>query len=90
MSIKIMKPYKIAIEALKRYEAHYKIPALRAVIIPQLQFGDEVSCDVRWEDEHGQMQLQQKKFFTSDSLIPLNPLVDSGRHELWQHYYEQK
>jgi len=90
MSIKLSMPYKIAPLRSKRYEAHYNMPAANSLIVPLREFGDEVSCDIRWEDNNGELQLLQNKIFVSQNLIPLNPLLDQQLHELWQQYYDRK
>lgn len=90
MNIKLAKPYKIARERLRRYESHYKIPAMRSLIIPLKELGDEVSCDVRWENENGELQLLQNKIFMRDSLVPINSFSDPELLELWEHYYNYK
>ncbi|HEY0656265.1 MAG TPA: hypothetical protein VGD65_24190 [Chryseosolibacter sp.] len=90
MSIKLTKPYKIAPLRAKRYEAHYNMPAANSLVVPLREFGDEVSCDIRWQDSNGELQLQQNKIFVSQNLVPLNPLLDTQLHELWQHYYDRK
>ncbi len=87
--IKLMKPYKIAPGRAKRYQAHYNVPALETLIVPLREFGDEVSCDIRWESGD-QLHLLENKIFVSKNLVPLNPLIDSQLHEIWQHYYDKK
>jgi hypothetical protein len=88
MSLKLTKAYKIIPQKFKRYESHYHMPADRSLIVPLKIFGDEVSCDIRWEDDNGELQLLQNKIFLADNLVPLNPMLDVKLHELWQHYYE--
>lgn len=87
MSIKLKQPYKIIQHKQKRYEDHYHIPSNNCVVIPIKQYGDDLSCDVRWEDATGQ-QLQLKDlFFSQQNIVPLDPLKDFKLHELWEHYY---
>lgn len=90
MTIKLEKPYKIVRERIKRYESHYNVPAERSLVVPLKAFGSEVSCDVRWEDGNGELHLLQNKIFVSESLMPLNPLLDTKLYELWEHYYKEK
>lgn len=90
MSIKLNKPYKIIPERHKRYESHYGIPAGKALIVPMRELGEEVSCDIRWEDDNGELHKLENKIFVSQNLVPLNPLLEMKLHELWQHYYEIK
>src|SRR5436190_24217638 len=87
MNIKLDKPYKISSKRYKRYEAHYNVPADRSLVTPKKQLGQEVSCDIRWEDESGLQQLLENRIFAIESLVPLNPRLDPGLHELWLHYY---
>ena len=90
MSIKINKPYKIIPERYKRYESHYGIPAGKVLVVPMKELGEEVSCDIRWEDDNGELHKLENKIFVSQNLVPLNPLLEVKLHELWQHYYETK
>jgi hypothetical protein len=87
MSIHLNKPYKIVPTRYKRYEAHLSIPADRSVIIPLKSFGDEVCCDVRWEDNNGELKVLHNVVFVSENLSPLNNFLDDKLHEIWQHYY---
>ena len=87
MSIHLKKPYKIIPARYKRYEAHLSIPPDRTVIIPLRLLGDEVSCDVRWEDSNGELKVLHNVVFVSENLMPLNTLLDDKLHEIWQHYY---
>lgn len=87
MSIKLNKPYKIVTDRLRRYEAYYKIPADRIVVIPLKELGDEVSCDIRWEDNDGQSQLMESKVFVQESLVPVEPLYDNSLYELWKRHH---
>jgi hypothetical protein len=89
MTIKLTRPYKVAAERIKRYQSHYNMPADRVLVVPLKLLGDDVSCDIRWEDDNGELQLLQNKVFTVDNLVPLNPLLDNKLHELWQHYYDR-
>ena len=87
MSIHLRRPYKITERKLKRYEDHYHIPADKCLIVPIKEFGDDVSCDVHWEDSNGVMQRQYQLLFSQDNLEPLNQMRDFQLHEIWQHYY---
>lgn len=88
MNIKQGIPYKIVPYRAKRYAAHYNILPERCVIVPQKLFGNEASCDIRWEDENGELFLLQNKFFVCDNLVPLNSMLEPELQELWQHYYD--
>jgi hypothetical protein len=88
MSIQLKKPYKIIERKLKKYEAHYQIPSDKCVIVPIKEYGDDVSCDVRWEDDEGIMHAQDKILFSHQNIEPLDALKDFKLHEIWQHYYK--
>lgn len=66
---------------------HYNIPSAKSLIVPVKNFGDEVLCDVRWENENGELKVLHEKMFTSGNLIRLNPLIDEKLFEIWAHYY---
>lgn len=89
MKIQLNKPYKILPTRYKRYESHYQIPALRCLVVPLKELGEEVSCDVRWEDDNGELHLISQKIFVSDNLVPLNGMLESKLYELWQQYYPE-
>ena len=90
MNIRLNKPYKIIRERLKRYTSHYRIPADKALVVPIKKFGNEVSCDIRWEDERGRLHLIENRIFVSENLVPLNALSEMELFELWEHYYSEK
>lgn len=90
MNIKLLRPYKVTPHKLKRYEAHYQVPAQRSIVVPLRLLGDEVSCDIRWEDDFGQPQLLQNKIFAIQNLVPLNPILEEGLHAVWSRYYGPK
>lgn len=87
MPIHLLQPYKIIPSKEKRYIAHYNIPAGQCVVVPVRDFGDEVLCELRWEDANGVLHLLENKMFVADNLMPLNPLLDLKLHEVWSHYY---
>jgi hypothetical protein len=87
MSIRLNEPYKIIAYKHERYEAHYQIPSSAALVVPTLHVGDEVACDVRWENENGELKVLHKKMFIAENLVRLDPLADKGLFEIWQHYY---
>ncbi len=89
MSIHINKPYRIIPPKEKRYNAHYNIPSANCVVVPLKQLGDEVLCDIRWEDSNGEMQVLHNKMFIVDNLIPLNEMLHVNLHEIWNHYYNR-
>jgi hypothetical protein len=87
MTIHLRQPYKIIATRHKRYNAHYNIPSAEAVVVPVKALGDEVLCDVRWENENGELKVLHQKMFVSENLTPLNPMIDEKLHEIWSHYY---
>lgn len=87
MNIHLNKPYKIIGFKQKKYDAHYNIPAAESLVVPVKNFGDEVLCDVRWENENGELKVLHEKMFTNENLIRLNPLLDEKLFEIWTHYY---
>jgi hypothetical protein len=89
MSIELGKPYKIIARKVKKYEQHYKIPADKCVVIPLKIYGDDLSCDVRWEDSNGELQQQQQLFFNHENIEPLDEMKDYSLQEIWQHYYSK-
>jgi hypothetical protein len=87
MAIQLKQPYRIIPTRMKRYEAHYKIPAAEVVVVPLKELGEEVLCDLRWEDTNGEIQVIHNAMFVKENLIPLNAMLDVKLHELWSHYY---
>jgi hypothetical protein len=87
MSINLNKPYRIVPTRLKRYESHYQIPAERALVVPVKALGQEVSCDIRWEDQNGELHVIHNAMFVSENLVPLNAMENEKLYEIWEHYY---
>jgi hypothetical protein len=87
MSIHLNQAYRINPIRYKRYESHYGIPAAEVVVIPLKELGEEVLCDIRWEDKNGELQVIHQAMFVKDVLIPLNPMLDAKLYEIWTHYY---
>jgi hypothetical protein len=90
MSLRLNAPYKIIHHKQKRYESHYLIPAATTLVVPLKELGEEVSCDVRWEDTNGELKVLHNKLFIVDNLVPLNAMVDVKLHEIWEHYYDKQ
>src|ERR1043165_1588940 len=90
MSIPLNKPYRILTTRVKRYATHYQIPAEYSLVVPVKALGEEVLCDIRWEDENGELHVIHNALFVNSNLIPLNQLPDGKLIELWEHYYESK
>ena len=89
MSIRLKKPYKIIRHKIKRYSLHYNIPAEQCVIVPISTIGDDVACEVRWEDENGMLQLKERLLFNAENIEPLNEFLNDSLYELWKHYYNK-
>jgi hypothetical protein len=87
MSIHLNQAYRINPVRHKRYESHYGIPAAEVVVVPLKELGEEVLCDIRWEDKNGELQVIHQAMFVKDVLIPLNPMLDVKLYEIWTHYY---
>ena len=87
MTIKQGLPYKIEPHQGKKNAAHYNISPQKCLIVPAKIFGNEASCDIRWEDDNGEVFLLQNKFFVCENLVPLDSMLDIKLQELWQHYY---
>jgi hypothetical protein len=86
MSIHLKQPYKIIERKQKRYEEHYHVPSDKCVVIPLKEYGDDISCNVYWEDSEGKIQQQQRLLFNSLNIEPLDSLRDFHLHEVWQHH----
>lgn len=87
MAIHIGKPYKIIKMRHKRYEPHYHIPSENCLIVPLKEYGNESLCDVRWEDENGELQVFHNRMFVSDNIAPLNAMLHEKLYQIWIHYY---
>lgn len=71
----------------KRYQRHYAFPAGDSVVIPLVLRGDEVLCDVRWENDNGELKELHGLMFVIDNLAPLNEMIDHKLVDIWKHYY---
>jgi hypothetical protein len=87
MNIKLNKPYKISPDTTRRYQSHYNIPAEQTLVVPIKTFGDQVSCDLHWQDDHGQLHVLQNKIIASENLVPVDASVEVALHELWVKCY---
>jgi hypothetical protein len=85
----LRRAFKVSAEMCRRYGPHYNIPAENALVVPIKILGEEVSCDVRWEDDNGVLHLLEDKIFVIVNLERIDPLADSKLHELWEHYYKR-
>lgn len=86
-NIHLHKAYKIVEKKHKKYSEHYSIPAGECLVVPLKDYGADVCCDVRWEDSNGELQLKQNVIFTKEYLMPIQPLLDQSRQEMWEHFY---
>jgi hypothetical protein len=87
MAIHLNKPYRIIPAKQKRYGLHYQIPA-DSLVVPLKLLGEEVLCDVRWENDNGELKVIHNAMFISDNLTPLNSMIDDKLFDLWKHYYD--
>lgn len=87
MNVKMGLAYKIAPDRAKKYAMHYNISPERCLIVPTKLFGDEASCDIRWEDDNGEIVLLQKKLFVCENLIPLSAMYDFELYAIWKYHY---
>jgi len=85
--IRLKKPYKILSIKHQRYSEHYQIPSGKCLIVPTKAYGDDMACDVRWEDLNGEQQLREKLFFSKENIEPIDPMYNFELHELWVNYY---
>ena len=86
-NIKLGTGYKIIETRYKRYVDHYHIPSPECLIVPLKSYGEDLSCEVRWEDEYGVLHSKEHLLFSNENLKPINPLLDVKLFEIWQHYY---
>jgi hypothetical protein len=86
-NIKIGTGYKIIETRYKRYVEHYQIPSQECLVVPLKSYGEDLFCEVRWEDEYGVLHSKSSLVFNNQNLKPINPLIDSKLFEIWQHYY---
>jgi hypothetical protein len=85
----LRRPFKIAADNARRYAPHYNIPTESSLVVPIKILGDEVSCDIRWEDERGVLNLLEDKVFVIANLERITAISDPKLHELWEHYYKR-
>lgn len=87
MNVKQGLAYKIAPAKAKKYAVHYNISPEKCLIVPTRLFGNEASCDIRWEDDNGSVLLQNK-LFVEENLVPLSALYDFELYALWKRHYD--
>ena len=87
MSVFLNKPYKIVDFKQERYDAHYNIRSSASLVVPTKYVGDELLCDVRWENENGELKVLHEKMFLKENLVRIDPEIDKALFELWDHYY---
>jgi hypothetical protein len=83
MPIQLNKPYKIVPSMLEVYERHYNVPAALSLVIPTRMLGEEVACDVRWQNNDAQ-QVTCHAVFISENLMPIEPFEDDELYRLWK------
>lgn len=86
--MRLNRPYKITTEMRKKYDDHYLIPSSRCLIVPLKKIGEAVSCDVRWQEDTGEMQVRNGLMFSISNLDPLDQLREFELVEMFKHYYQ--
>jgi hypothetical protein len=87
MGVTLNNPYITLPNKRLKYITHYGITAEDFLIVPLKDYGSDVSCEVRWEDENGLMQVRQHIVFNKQNLMKLNGLLIVKLQEIWNHYY---
>lgn len=87
MAIHIGKPYRIINSRHKRYATHYNIPSNDCLVVPLREYGNELLCDVRWENENGELHVEHNRMFVSKNIEPLNAMLHEKLYEIWIQYY---
>lgn len=90
MNIVLHQPYSVLPKKIAKYTTHYGITSEKFLVVPIKDYGTDVSCDVRWEDEQGMMQVRQQVVFSKENLVKLNGLLENKLQEIYSHYYEDK
>lgn len=90
MNVKQGFPYRIIPHRVKQYADHYNILPEKCLIVPVKIFGNEASCDIRWEDDNGTARLLGNKFFSCENLVPLNALHEFELHGIWKQFYHRE
>lgn len=85
MAIHLNQPYKIIPDKYKSYQEHYIIPADQSLVVPTRLLGEEVACDIRWEN-NGELQTMRNVVFISENLMPIDLLADEQLYALWKVY----
>lgn len=85
----LRRPFKVVAETARQYGPHYNIPTEHSLIVPIKILGEEVSCDIRWEDNNGVLHLLEEKVFAIVNLERVKALADPKLQELWEHYYKR-
>jgi hypothetical protein len=85
--VRLKKAYKIHHQEIQKYSKHYNIPSESCLVVPMKDFGDDVSCDVRWEDTEGLLHIKEDLFFKKENLERINPMDHTQLQEIWVHYY---
>lgn len=80
------KPYKVSEHKHKQYQRHYEVPIEKCVVIPVKKYGDQISCNLRWKDESGELNQREELMFSGGYLLPVDALKDFKLYELWEEY----
>lgn len=89
MAIHIGQPYRIINSRHKRYHTYYQIPCDDCLVVPLKVYGSESLCDIRWEDENGELRVIHNRMFVSENIAPLNAMLHEKLFEIWNHYYNK-
>jgi hypothetical protein len=84
-NINLNTPYKIIPSKHKRYDSHYEIPSAESVIIPKKKYGDQISCEVMWKDQAGEIHRKSDLIFDRTYLEPLDAMKDFTRFGIWEN-----
>ena len=84
MEIQLKTPCKILQRKHKQYIRHYGIPAEGCLILPQKRYGDQLSCDVLWKNEDGELAIRNDLMFAELNLEPVDAIRDYPLHVLWE------
>ncbi len=90
MKIVLNHPHKIVERKQKQYDDHYHIRSAKALVVPVRALGDEVACEVRWQDDLGETRFLDNAVFQSQNLVPINAITDMEIFDRWQKYYSSE
>jgi hypothetical protein len=80
------KPYKVSEHKHKQYNRHYEVPIEKCVVVPVKKYGDQISCNLRWKEDSGELNHREELMFSSAYLVPVDAIKDFRLYELWEEY----